>query len=78
MNEPYITQWIRIGPEKKQVPKAIFSGTKTEIRDGYVALEQLSYAIQEVCNRMHDRGYEVISIIPIIRGQILGFEEDIV
>ncbi|MCP4344399.1 MAG: hypothetical protein GY795_02610 [Desulfobacterales bacterium] len=68
MNEPYITHWIRVGAKTEEVPRAIFSGTKTKIRDGYVSLEELSNEIQKACNHMYNNGYEVISIIPIIRG----------
>jgi len=68
MKKVYVTHCIRVGNETREEEKILFKGTKTKEISEYIALKDLGEEIEKTCNEMHEEGYKVISITPIIRG----------
>lgn len=67
MKKNYITTSIRVGSDTGE-EDAFFGGKKEVTYRGYCALSELSESIDNTCNNLHNDGYEIISIIPITRG----------
>jgi len=63
----YITKSIRVGSPTGE-EDALFGGKKEVTYREYCAMSELSENIDKACNNLHNDGYEVISILPIIRG----------
>ena len=74
MKKNYITKSIRVGSDIQE--KDAFFGIKKEVTSrGYCNLSELSANIDKTCNDLYDDGYEIISIIPITRGDWDEFDE---
>ena len=67
MKKNYITASIRVGSESEK-KDAFFGGKKEVTYRAYCALSNLSESIENTCNNMSADGYEIIPIVPIIRG----------
>lgn len=64
----YKSVWVRAGRLKKEEKKLLGKGTK-QIEDPQKAdLAELSTLIEDACNRLHEEGYDVISILPSVSG----------
>jgi len=64
----YKSVWIRCGKQKKEERKLLGRGTKF-VEDPHQAdIADLSAQIETACNRLHEEGYDVISVIPSVSG----------
>lgn len=64
----YRTVWVRAGRHMKEEKKLLGKGKK-HIEDPKAAdLADLSAQIEDACNRLHEEGYDVISILPSVGG----------
>ncbi len=61
MKRVYVTCSIRVGGYEKR---------EEDSNDYhyYVEIEDLASEIQRVCNELYEDGYEVISVVPMIKG----------
>lgn len=66
MTPSYKTVSIRIGSETET--KKGLLGSKEIALSGYASLSGLSSKIESECNSLASAGYEVISILPVLRG----------
>lgn len=65
----YVTHWIRAGWHKEKQDKIVGKGQKTTGENPhFVDREELASLISKVCNELDAEGYEVISIMPTLRG----------
>ena len=74
MKNKYITATIRVGNESED-KVGFFGGDKKVTYEGQCAIGQLSNDINIRCNNMYEEGYDVISIIPITRGNWGGIND---
>lgn len=64
----YKTVWVRAGRHKKEEKKLLGKGIKLVEEPQKADLADLSAQIEEACNRLHEEGYDVISIFPSVSG----------
>lgn len=65
----YRTLWIEADSELKERKKMLGDGTISEPDKYQVDGQKLAADIAHACNAADDDGYEIISILPIDRGQ---------
>jgi len=67
--QKYVMRWVHVGWHKETKSKIIGEGQKTVSENPhFVNRGELTALIQQVCNDFYEDGYEVISIMPTIRG----------
>ncbi len=64
----YVTRHIKVGAFETEKKIPFLKNTRTVSDPHYVAREELSVAIAEICNELDEQGYEVISVFPTIGG----------
>ena len=67
MKNKFITASIRVGSETEK-KDGFFGREKNVTHRGFCSISELSNEINTTCNNMHVDGYDVISIMPITRG----------
>lgn len=65
----YVTLWIKIGASATEKKIPFTKVTRTVVDPHFVAREDLADAIAEACNELDAQGYDVISIMPTLRGE---------
>ncbi len=65
----YVCETVKVGALSTEVPRKMLGGSKLKTYSNFVALDELGQEIEKRCNDLHQRGYEVISIMPVIRGE---------
>ncbi|MFN3912598.1 hypothetical protein [Hyphomonas sp.] len=64
----YKSVWVRAGRLKKEEKKLLGRGMKLVDDPQQADLLDLSAQIETACNRLHEEGYDVISILPSVSG----------
>ncbi len=64
----YRTLWVRTGRLKKEERRLIGRGAKLVDDPHQADIGGLAAKIEEACNRLHEEGYDVISILPSVSG----------
>lgn len=65
----YITRCIQVGASEAEKKIPFMKRTRSVSDPHFVASEDLADAIAATCNELDGLGYDVISILPIIRGE---------
>jgi hypothetical protein len=60
--------WVRAGRQKKEEKKFLGRGMKLVDDPHQADIAELSAGIEAACNRLHEEGYDVISILPSVSG----------
>lgn len=68
MRYEYVTRWLRAAWSSEQQKKGMMGKTETVYDPHHVDMDDLSTRIFNACNELGGEGYEVISIVPVIRG----------
>ncbi|PHR91304.1 MAG: hypothetical protein COA69_12395 [Robiginitomaculum sp.] len=65
----YVTLWIKIGASATEKKIPFTKVMRTVVDPRFVAREDLADAIADACNELDAQGYDVISIMPTLRGE---------
>lgn len=65
----YITRYIQVGASESEKKIPFTKMTRSVADPHFVAAEDLAEAIASVCNELDALGYDIISILPTIRGE---------
>ncbi|PHR57460.1 MAG: hypothetical protein COA43_12245 [Robiginitomaculum sp.] len=65
----YVTRWIKVGPLETEKKNFLIKGTHTVKDEHFGAIDDLAFEIARVCNELDAEGYDVISVLPTVRGK---------